>query len=67
MASGAAAQEVESKGRQIEFFELKKTKIRAKILRILRKISKKLLLASSCPSVHPSVRMEKLGSQWGDF
>ena len=28
---------------------------------------KKLLLASSCPSVRPSVRMEQLGFHWTDF
>jgi hypothetical protein len=27
----------------------------------------KRLLASSCPSVRPSVRMEQLGSHWTDF
>ena len=32
-----------------------------------RKILKKQLLASSCLSVHLSVRMEQLGSHWTDF
>jgi hypothetical protein len=38
-----------------------------RFFRRVRKIAKKRLVASSCLSVRPPVRMEQLGSHWSDF
>jgi hypothetical protein len=42
-------------------------KFRPVVFRCIRKIAENQLLASSCLSVPPSVRIEQLGSHWRDF
>ena len=43
------------------------TTVSTVIFRRVRKNREKLLLASSCLSACPPVRMEQLGSKWTDF